>query len=192
MLDGADDAAASDGFATVPGRAPERLLLSLSGIVKEFPGVRALSGVDFDLRRGEVHAVCGENGAGKSTLMKIISGVHAPSAGRLLYKGVERRFSSPLEAEAAGIAMIHQELNLVAHLTVAENIFLGREPTRGFLVDRRALRAGAGPASTALRLPSIPTRWCATSRWRSASSSRSPRPCRSTPNCSSWTSRPRP
>lgn len=83
MLDGADDAAASDGFATVPGRAPERLLLSLSGIVKEFPGVRALSGVDFDLRRGEVHAVCGENGAGKSTLMKIISGVHAPSAGRL-------------------------------------------------------------------------------------------------------------
>ncbi|WP_246775411.1 sugar ABC transporter ATP-binding protein [Methylobacterium aquaticum] len=145
MLDGAENAAASDGLATERGRAPERSgpLLSLSGIVKEFPGVRALAGVDFDLRRGEVHAVCGENGAGKSTLMKIISGVHAPSAGRLLYKGAERRFASPLEAEAVGIAMIHQELNLVAHLTVAENIFLGREPRRGFLVDRRVLRAGA-------------------------------------------------
>nr|WP_245298634.1 sugar ABC transporter ATP-binding protein [Methylobacterium platani] len=129
-----------DAGRTPAGAAP---LLALSGIAKEFPGVRALAGVDFNLRRGEVHAVCGENGAGKSTLMKIIGGVHAPSAGRLLYKGVERRFASPLEAEAAGIAMIHQELNLVAHLSVAENIFLGREPRRGFLVDRHALRAGA-------------------------------------------------
>jgi ribose transport system ATP-binding protein len=145
VLDGADDAAASGGLAVGPARAPERasVLLSLSGIAKEFPGVRALAGVDFELRRGEVHAVCGENGAGKSTLMKIIGGVHAASGGRILYKGVERRFASPLEAEAAGIAMIHQELNLVSHLTVAENIFLGREPRRGFLVDRRALRAGA-------------------------------------------------
>jgi ribose transport system ATP-binding protein len=126
-----------------PNSQPSGPLLSLDGISKEFPGVRALSRVSFDLRRGEVHAVCGENGAGKSTLMKIISGIYAPDGGRMLYKGVERRFSSPLEAEAAGIAIIHQELNLVPHLSVAENIYLAREPRRGFLVDRGRLRADA-------------------------------------------------
>ncbi len=118
-------------------------LLVLAGISKEFPGVKALSGVSFDLRRGEVHAVCGENGAGKSTLMKIISGIYAANDGRMTYKGLERRFSSPLEAEAAGIAIIHQELNLVPHLSVAENIYLAREPRRGFLVDRKSLKADA-------------------------------------------------
>jgi ribose transport system ATP-binding protein len=118
-------------------------LLRLDGITKEFPGVRALSDVHFDLRRGEVHAVCGENGAGKSTLMKIISGVYQANAGRIVYKGEERSFSSPLESEAAGIAIIHQELNLVPHLSVAENIYLAREPRRGFLVDRKKLKADA-------------------------------------------------
>ncbi|KGD86350.1 sugar ABC transporter ATP-binding protein [Rhizobium sp. YS-1r] len=123
-------------------------LLRLDNISKEFPGVRALSNVHFDLRRGEVHAVCGENGAGKSTLMKIISGVYQPSAGTIIYKGAERHFSSTRDSEAAGIAIIHQELNLVPHLTVAENIYLAREPRlgfmgRGFLVDRKKLRAEA-------------------------------------------------
>mgnify|MGYP001165980259 CR=1 FL=1 len=118
-------------------------LLHLHGITKEFPGVLALADVHFDLRPGEVHAVCGENGAGKSTLMKIISGVYQPSSGTIVYKGEERRFASPLESEAAGIAIIHQELNLVPHLSVAENIYLAREPRRGFLVDRRKLRADA-------------------------------------------------
>ncbi|WP_245423201.1 sugar ABC transporter ATP-binding protein [Neorhizobium alkalisoli] len=118
-------------------------LLRLDNISKEFPGVRALSNVHFDLRPGEVHAVCGENGAGKSTLMKIISGVYQPSGGTIVYKGEERHFSSTRESEAAGIAIIHQELNLVPHLSVAENIYLAREPRRGFLVDRKKLRADA-------------------------------------------------
>lgn len=118
-------------------------LLALHDITKEFPGVKALSGVSFDLRRGEVHAVCGENGAGKSTLMKIVSGIYQPTSGRLVYKGADRLFGSPLEAEAAGIAIIHQELNLIPHLTVAENIYLAREPRRGLLVDRKRLRADA-------------------------------------------------
>ncbi|MCJ8521201.1 ribose transport system ATP-binding protein [Pseudorhizobium tarimense] len=124
--------------------SPERrALLRLDGITKEFPGVMALSDVHFDLFPGEVHAVCGENGAGKSTLMKIISGVYQPTSGSIVYKGQESRFASPLESEAAGIAIIHQELNLVPHLSVAENIYLAREPRRGFLVDRKKLRADA-------------------------------------------------
>ncbi|PWC35780.1 sugar ABC transporter ATP-binding protein [Azospirillum sp. TSO35-2] len=118
-------------------------LLRLEGITKRFPGVLALDGVGFDLRRGEVHAVCGENGAGKSTLMKIISGQYQPDEGTIHYKGEARRFASSLDAERAGIAIIHQELNLVPHLSVAENIFLAREPKRGWFVDRAALRRQA-------------------------------------------------
>lgn len=119
-------------------------LLRLEDICKEFPGVKALSDVRFDLRSGEVHAVCGENGAGKSTLMKIISGVYQPTSGTILHKGQKVQYASPLESEAAGIAIIHQELNLVPHLSVAENIYLAREPKKGFLVDRKKLRADAG------------------------------------------------
>lgn len=126
---------------TVAGAA--ETLLRLENITKEFPGVRALSGVHFDLVRGEVHAVCGENGAGKSTLMKIVSGVYQPTEGSIFHKGNKVQYSSPLESEAAGIAIIHQELNLVPHLSVAENIYLAREPRRGFWVDRKKLRADA-------------------------------------------------
>ncbi|HEY2024761.1 sugar ABC transporter ATP-binding protein [Paraburkholderia sp.] len=118
-------------------------MLRLTGVTKRFPGVVALDGVSFDLRRAEVHAVCGENGAGKSTLMKIISGQYPPDDGSIVYKGSECRFASSLEAQAAGIAIIHQELNLVPHLSVAENIFLAREPRRGVFVDRARLRADA-------------------------------------------------
>ncbi|ASL43356.1 Galactose/methyl galactoside import ATP-binding protein MglA [Burkholderia sp. AD24] len=128
------------GAAHVPDKAE---LLRLTHVTKRFPGVLALDAVSFDLRRGEVHAVCGENGAGKSTLMKIISGQYPPDEGTLLYKGSERHFTSSLEAQAAGIAIIHQELNLVPHLSVAENIFLAREPRRGIFVDRMRLRADA-------------------------------------------------
>lgn len=108
------------------------VLLKLENVSKEFPGVKALSAVSFDLRAGEVHAVCGENGAGKSTLMKIISGVYQPNSGRMTFKGEPVQFASTLQSEAAGIAIIHQELNLVPHLTVAENIYLAREPRRAF------------------------------------------------------------
>jgi ribose transport system ATP-binding protein len=121
----------------------EGILLRLEGITKEFPGVVALSDVGFELRRGEVHAVCGENGAGKSTLMKVVSGVYQPTSGTIQYKGRVVAFNSPRESEAVGIAIIHQELNLIPHLTVAENIYLAREPRRGFLVDRKKLRRDA-------------------------------------------------
>ena len=125
-----------------PVRA-EDALLRLSGITKRFLSVTALAEVDFTLRRGEVHAVCGENGAGKSTLMKIISGQLQPDEGQIHFKGHATRFASTREAEAAGIAMIHQELNLVPQLSVAENIFLAREPRKGLFIDRARLRADA-------------------------------------------------
>jgi ribose transport system ATP-binding protein len=137
-LDGGLAAASS-----VQAGAEDDTLLRLDGISKHFFNVVALSGVSLTLRRGEVHAVCGENGAGKSTLMKIISGQFAPDEGTLFYKGQARRFTSTHEAEAAGIAMIHQELNLVPHLSVAENIYLAREPRRGWFIDRARLRADA-------------------------------------------------
>lgn len=118
-------------------------ILRLQGIGKRFPGVVALDGVDLDLRAGEVHAICGENGAGKSTLMKIISGQYIADDGAVWYRGEAVRFSSTSEAQAAGIAIIHQELNLVPHLSVAENIFLAREPKRGPFIDYRKLNADA-------------------------------------------------
>ena len=118
-------------------------MLSLTGLTKRFPGVLALDGEGFELRRGEVHAICGENGAGKSTLMKVLSGLYQPDDGVILYKGERRHFTTPQQAQAAGIAMIHQELNLVPHLSVAENIYLAREPRKGWFVDRERLRADA-------------------------------------------------
>ena len=128
---------------SAPSPATPLPLLCLSGVTKRFFNVVALDGVSFDVRYGEVHAVCGENGAGKSTLMKVMSGVYAPDDGSLSLDGESLRFASPREAQAHGIAMIHQELNLVPHLSVAENIYLGREPSRGWLVDRRKQCADA-------------------------------------------------
>jgi len=115
------------------------LLLQVQEVSKGFPGVLALDKVSFELRKGEVHALVGENGAGKSTLMKILSGVHRPDAGVILYKGKEVHFQNAREASAAGIGIIYQELNLVPHLTVAQNIYIGREPrTRlGYIDDRK-------------------------------------------------------
>lgn len=118
-------------------------LLALHGIGKRFAGVVALDQVDFDLQRGEVHAVCGENGAGKSTLMKVMSGQYQPDTGSITFKGEELRFATPQAAQKHGVVMIHQELNLVPHLTVAENIFLAREPRRGWFIDRARLHSDA-------------------------------------------------
>ena len=102
-------------------------MIQMRAIDKSFPGVRALRGVDFDLRAGEVHALMGENGAGKSTLMKILSGVYQPDAGTILVDGAVQKISGPRAAQALGIAIIHQELMLMRDLTVAQNIFIGRE-----------------------------------------------------------------
>ena len=114
----------------------------MRSITKRFPGVVALDGVSLDVRRGELHAICGENGAGKSTLMKILSGVYGPDAGILEVDGRAVRFSGTRDAEEAGIAIIHQELALVEDLPVAANVFLGRE-RRGALglVDDRSMEA---------------------------------------------------
>ena len=99
----------------------------MTGIVKSFDGQRVLHDVDFDLRAGEVHILAGENGAGKSTLIKILGGVHRPDAGQIRIRGRLLRFRSPREAAAQGVAIIHQELSLVPSMSVADNIFLGRE-----------------------------------------------------------------
>ncbi len=106
-------------------------ILSLTGISKQFPGVTALDSVDFNLLAGEVHALMGENGAGKSTLINIISGLLHPTAGKICLAGEEVNLANAVQAQKAGISTITQEFNLVPQLTVAENIFLGREPTVG-------------------------------------------------------------
>src|SRR6202142_1647697 len=110
-------------------------LLEVEHVSKAFPGVKALDDVQFRLKRGHVHALMGENGAGKSTLMKIIAGIYTPDSGSFRLKGVEIRLTSPLDALQYGIAMIHQELNLMDFMTVAENIWIRREPLNslGFL-----------------------------------------------------------
>ena len=117
--------------------------LSMSGISKAFPGVRALDSVDFDCLPGEVHAICGENGAGKSTLMKILGGSYRPDAGTIQVAGTTVHFTHPRQAAEAGISIIHQELSLLPHRTVAENIFMGREIARRGLLDKAAMRRKA-------------------------------------------------
>ncbi|MFE6770726.1 sugar ABC transporter ATP-binding protein [Streptomyces fimicarius] len=114
-------------------------LLSMAGIDKSFLGVPVLHGVGLDLDAGELHAVVGENGAGKSTLVKTLAGVHPPDRGTIAVDGEPVVFSHPAQALAAGIAIIHQEFTLLPDRTVAENVFLGREPGRRGLVDRRAM-----------------------------------------------------
>src|SRR5215468_3450802 len=117
--------------------------LALRGISKSFGGGAALRDVDFVLRRGEIHGLVGENGAGKSTLMKIIAGLHGQYDGRMAIDGHQAHFRSPREALAAGIGMVHQELSVVPDLSVAENVYLGQQPTRGGIVDWRAMMEGA-------------------------------------------------
>jgi ribose transport system ATP-binding protein len=119
-------------------------LIQMRGIDKSFPGVRALRSLDFNLRAGEVHALMGENGAGKSTLMKILSGVYQPDAGVIEVDGALQRISGPRAAQALGISIIHQELMLMRDLTVAQNIFIGRERRNRFgVLDEAWLNSAA-------------------------------------------------
>ena len=121
------------------GPDSRRPLLEMRGITKSFFGVPVLDAVDLDVAAGEVHAVVGENGAGKSTLMKILVGAHQPDEGAILLDGEEVRFGHPRQAQERGVSIIYQEFNLLPERTVAQNIFLGREPARGPLVDNRAM-----------------------------------------------------
>ncbi|MCX5070976.1 sugar ABC transporter ATP-binding protein [Streptomyces sp. NBC_00513] len=114
-------------------------MLTMRGIGKSFPGARVLTDVHLDVERGEVHALIGENGAGKSTLMKILAGVHTPDEGTITLDGRTVTFKHPTDAQNAGVAIIYQELTLLPERTVAENVFLGREPKRLGLVDRAAM-----------------------------------------------------
>jgi inositol transport system ATP-binding protein len=109
----------------------EQYILEMEGISKRFPGVQALNNVGFKVRKGTVHALMGENGAGKSTLMKILGGMYRPDTGSIKFKGKEIEILSPIDSLKQGISMIHQELTSVHYMTVAENIFLGREPAIG-------------------------------------------------------------
>ena len=132
-------------------------IIEIRRVTKQFPGVTALSDVSLDLMPGELHAICGENGAGKSTLMKILSGVITEYQGELLLRGQRVQFRNTRDAEATGVAIIHQELNLVEELSAAANIFLGREIRGGLgLLDDRAMQREAGKLLEQLECPIHP------------------------------------
>jgi ribose transport system ATP-binding protein len=123
----------------------DNTLVLMKGIEKHFPGVHALSQARFDLHPGEVHALVGENGAGKSTLMKILSGIYSKDGGRIVVRDRDVDIPNPRAAQQLGISMIHQELNLMNHLTIAQNIFIGREPRQAipFLLDEKKINQDA-------------------------------------------------
>jgi ribose transport system ATP-binding protein len=151
-MDNAEKREATTATGAQNAGNPE-LLVIMEGIEKRFPGVHAISNGQFDLRAGEVHALLGENGAGKSTLMKVLAGVYMKDAGRILVKGKEVEIHSPRAAQQLGINIIHQELNLMPHLTVAQNIFIGREPRNRFgILDEKAINEPAAKLFEALRI----------------------------------------
>ena len=125
------------------GEKMGEVIVSMKDIVKTFPGVKALDHVNFELRSGEVMALLGENGAGKSTLMKILSGVYTKDSGTMTIFGTEYENLTPKQAQAVGVAIIHQELNMCRHLSVAENMFLGREKVNGIVLNDREMEAEA-------------------------------------------------
>ncbi|MFD0337644.1 sugar ABC transporter ATP-binding protein [Streptomyces sp. NPDC127117] len=136
--------------------APEPPLLTMSGITKSFPGVRALDGVDLEVQAGEVHCLLGQNGAGKSTLIKVLAGAHQPDDGEITWRGEPVALKSPIAAMRLGIATIYQELDLVEGLSVAENVFLGHEPTTArFVVRTREGRTAAAALLKRLGHPEI-------------------------------------
>jgi ribose transport system ATP-binding protein len=134
---------------------PSTPLLEMRGIVKQFPGVRALDGVDLDVRAGEVHCLLGQNGAGKSTLIKVLAGAHQPDEGTITWDGQPVTLGNPQAAMSHGIATIYQELDLVAGLTVADNVFLGRERSRLGLTRPAQANRAAGELLTRLGHPEI-------------------------------------
>src|ERR687898_1269307 len=123
-------------FSSDSGRDGVEPILAFHGVTKRFGGATALDNVDFQLLPGEIHGLVGENGAGKSTLMKILSGVHTPDEGEIVLRGEPVHFSSPAESKGRGVGMIYQELSCMPALSVAENVFLGNQPSnRSKLID---------------------------------------------------------
>lgn len=118
-------------------------ILSINGVTKEFPGVRALDNVSIQVERGTIHGLVGENGAGKSTLIKVLAGIYQPDKGEVVLDGEAQHFGSPIEARRAGISVVHQEIKLAEPLTVAENMFVGNILMKGKLVDWKGMRARA-------------------------------------------------
>lgn len=144
---------------TPPDQEPRVPVLALVGVSKSFGAVRALRSVSLELHAGEAHALAGENGAGKSTLIKVLAGVHRPDEGTVLLDGSPVEFSGPADARDAGVAVIYQEPTLFPDLSVAENIFMGRQPKRSFArVDHRAVQRAAAALFARLGVQMDPDR----------------------------------
>ena len=133
------------------------IILTMEGIDKTFPGVHALDNVSFELSKGEVHALMGENGAGKSTLMKVLTGIYKKDRGTITYDGKVVEFTNPREAQKAGIVIVHQELNMLGHLTVAQNIFIGREYMKGKKIDDARMNVESAKLFKRLHIDIDPT-----------------------------------
>ena len=133
------------------------VILRMEGIDKSFPGVHALDHVNLEVKKGEVHALMGENGAGKSTLMKVLTGIYSKDEGIILYEGKEVEFTNPREAQKEGIIIVHQELNMLNHLTVAQNIFIGREPRKRNIIDDAKMNDDARKLFERLHIDIDPT-----------------------------------
>lgn len=133
------------------------VILTMKDIDKSFPGVHALDHVNFEVRRGEVHALMGENGAGKSTLMKVLTGIYTKDSGTITYEGKDTEFHNTREAQDAGVVIVHQELNMLGHLTVAQNIFIGREFKKGIKIDDKKMNEEAKRLFDRLHIDIDPT-----------------------------------
>lgn len=133
------------------------VILTMKDIDKSFPGVHALDHVNFEVRKGEVHALMGENGAGKSTLMKVLTGIYTKDSGTITYEGKDVQFHNAREAQDAGVVIVHQELNMLGHLTVAQNIFIGREFKKGIKIDDRKMNREAKKLFERLNIDIDPT-----------------------------------
>lgn len=132
-------------------------ILTMKEIDKSFPGVHALDHVNFEVKKGEVHALMGENGAGKSTLMKVLTGIYTKDSGSITFEGKEVEFHNTREAQDAGIVIVHQELNMLGHLTVAQNIFIGREFKKGIRIDDKKMNDEAAKLFQKLHIDIDPT-----------------------------------
>ena len=147
----------NDKRAEMEGGEMGDVILTMKGIDKSFPGVHALDHVNLEIRKGEVHALMGENGAGKSTLMKVLTGIYSKDSGTITFEGKEVEFSNPREAQDAGIVIVHQELNMMNHLTVAQNIFIGREMMNGKLINDAKMNREAAKLFEQLNIEIDPT-----------------------------------